>query len=343
MEESRKRNEPNSSTNNSKIHEKKIKLSRKSISQNELSASATMPESVIPSRKSISQNELGASMPESAMPQSVIPKIVSKSHKTTKKPNNSNEWSNTNNEKLGTISSKILPDKETIIIGIYTHGKILGSSPCINLNDYPELKYFQKVSMGPYECINFISQAQILYIFDNLKRLVISKLKSGFSLLRNSRKMYKETRHPTKSEKRKGILEKNKNKYNTYMSDYHHRSYIFNKTNHQHEQNDGLILNKRFDFDYSLKHHFGIFSIYDGKTDKPVVNLSEYPKLNSHIIEDFPYEIFTTKKNIKKIRTTTADIISFFLSKGYTKILIHDISCNYHEFQKNNIPCSKYY
>ncbi len=270
---------------------------------------------------------------------------ATKNKNTTK---NNNQWSNTNNEAFGTMTKSVRVDNETIIIGMHAHGNILGSEPCIDLNQFKDLQYFQKISMGQPKCLNFLVFQRFKYIFDNLKRILNFQITMNqeFSLLKSARKLFKDSSLPTKSLYRATRSIKYEPVFHL-DSDYHHRSYIFYKTPQTNTSNvnNSSILNKQFSYKFSVAqkdiHNFGIYVIFDGKTDTPI-NSKQIPMLETTLLRDYPYRYFKTKSGIYTAKTTTSELIQFFLSKGYKNILIHDITCGNYDFG-NKTPCSRYY
>lgn len=262
------------------------------------------------------------------------------------KKNNNDTWLNSNNESLNSSSKSIVLDENTVIIGLNCHGEIIISEPCLNLSSNENLEYLQKISLGNIGCVNFLNSSWFGSCFDIMNNYIFdSKPTQSIDFLNISRMAYKSIRPKTKKNHRATRSEASASLFHL-DSDYHHRSFIYDKESTNVDSR--TLLEKRYEFmiaDANNKPNDkgeGIYVLYDGKCNNTSLHKTKSLLLN------FPYRKFKNKRtNIVNAKFKTSEIINFFLEKGYTKILIHDLSCNFIHYSDTQPPgtklCSSHY
>lgn len=251
-------------------------------------------------------------------------KNIEKRRKRLRIPSVTNIWEDSplNNNPYVTL------DNDTIAVYIDLHGMLLGNSLCANMSDYKELEYLNKVSIGTYSCVNYISSIIKESIVNDLRIDLNDSSKVDFSYL--SRKAYRKIRHKTPYLHAISKVVENETLIN---SDYHHKSFVYPGNN---------LLSIKF-YSGSVTEEYqnrGIRLLYDGKKDRTNIELLS----RDGFIIKLPETMFS-KENYYSF--TTTELIEFLLSKGYKKILIIDISCNIlldaEKTRLNETLCSEYF
>ncbi len=226
------------------------------------------------------------------------------SQKKSNKTNNLNGWENINtkNIELNEIIENNILDKDTIVISINTHGGIIPSKN-IDLTDFTNMSFFQKVSLGTYGCINFLNIRKISEtIFNKLKNKKDKNI-DFTEICKQSTRKNRPRKNIHNNEVQKYLKTLKTMKYN---SNYLHHSFMY-PTSNIIKDKLYIIYSDEIDTD-------GIDILFDGKT-----------KLTSL---EFINDIFTFDEDKNCYICYLSNIINHFLSNGYNKILIYDPTCN---------------
>lgn len=172
--------------------------------------------------------------------------------------------------KRPTNNTEMILDEDTIVLFMNTHGSLI-ENLCINLSDYKNIDFFQKVYIGIKGCVNIINVNKN-YVIDFINYIKQNKNKNFLTICRT---LYKYYVRKTPKEHFKHIMKFviNENVKPTLFADDHHSSFIYDK----YISNQNTIYNKRFS---TIKEDIKISIDNDNKLKNMINDIKDIIEVN---------------------------------------------------------------